>query len=183
MKFLSNRKVAWAVLAVCILTSIVGFGGGSLAAQRRDAMRVFDEGIDTSFAVRFSMDAYLDNCAGYARTMAEEHRLYADLNSETANTVLELAEKIGDGDLDGRAKAYKELCSKVESLYTEFHAADVAEKNRELFKNAYANYQGEVSKIKYDEYHVIAAEFNNAAGRFPANVIGALMGIDSLNPF
>lgn len=183
MKFLSNRKVAWAVLAVCILTSIVGFGGGSLAARRRDALRVFDEGIDTSFAVRFSMDAYLDNCAGYARTMAEEHRLYADLNSETAKTVLDLSEKIGDGDLDGRAEAYKELCSEVESLYTEFHAADVAQKNRELFGNAYANFQGEVSKIKYDEYHALAAEFNKTAEGFPANVISALLGVDALNPF
>ena len=57
MKVLSNRKVAWAVLIVCVLTSIFGLGGGSLVAERKDVMRVFNDGIDDSFAVRFSMDA------------------------------------------------------------------------------------------------------------------------------
>lgn len=184
MKLINNRKFAWAVLAVCVAVSIVGFGGGSLASQRSDAVRVFNEGIDTSFAVRFSMDAYLENCASYARTMAEEYRLHVDSESDTAAQALELAGMIGDGDdLDSRESAYKALCNQVEALYTEFYASKVAEADRAIFKNAYSNFQGEVSKIKYDEYHALAAKYNSAAEGFPASAVSGLLGLDPLSDF
>lgn len=184
MKLLNNRKFAWAVLVLCVLGSVVGFGGGSLAAQRSRAVSVFNEGVDTSFAVRFSMDAYLENCAGYARTMAEEHRLHVDQDDETAAHVLELAKLIGDGDdLDARYDAYQELCAAVEALYTDFHAASIAESDRAIFKNAYSNFQGEVSKLKYDDYHALAEKFNQARSGFPSGAICTLLGIDPLNTF
>lgn len=184
MKLINNRKFAWAALAVCVAVSVFGFGGGSLAGQRSDAVRIFNEGIDTSFAVRFSMDAYLENCASYARTMAEEYRLHVDKDSDLAANVLETAGMIGDGDdLDNRSSAYKALCSQVESLYTDFFAANIAESDRAIFKNAYSNFQGEVSKIKYDEYHASAAKFNKSAQGFPAGVVSALLGLDPLNDF
>jgi len=134
--------------------------------------------------VRFSMDAYLENCAGYAVTMAEEYRLHADANSETAARALELAGMIGDGDdLDSRYNAYRALCKEIEVLYTDFHLSDIAEDQQAVFGNAYANFQGEVSKIKYDEYHSLASEFNNAREGFPAAAVGGLLGLDPLNTF
>ena len=184
MKLLNNRKFAWAVLAVCMLVSVIGFGGGSLAAQRSQAMRVFNEGVDPSFAVRFSMDAYLENGSGYARVMAEEYRLYVDADGETAARVLELAVQIGDGeDLNARCAAYQALCASVETLYTDFHTASVADSDRKLFDNAYANFQGEVSKLKYDDYHALAEKFNQSRNGFPASAICSLLGIEPLNPF
>lgn len=184
MKVLSNRKVAWAVLVVCVLTSIIGLGGGSLAADRKDAMRVFNDGIDDSFAVRFSMDAYLENCASYTEIMAQEYRLHVDRNSDLAANVLEIASLIGDGDdLDNRSSSYKALCHAIENLYTDFHAANVSKKDGELFDNAYANFQGEISKLKFDDYHAIAEKFNRSLDVFPANAVAALLGIDDLNTF
>lgn len=184
MKLISNRKFAWVALVLCVAVSIFGFGGGSLAAQRKDAIRVFDDGIDTSFAVRFSMDAYLENCAGYAITMAEEFRLHVDSDSETAASVRELSGFIGDGDdFDTRFNAYKALCSEIEALYTDFHAADIAESDRSIFKSAYSNFQGEVSKIKYDEYHAVAEDYNHALEGFPASAVGAALGLRPLNTF
>ena len=183
MKLLNNRRIAWVVLILCALGSIVGFGGGCLVRQRKDALNVFYNGVDSSFAVRFSMDAYLENCAVYARTMAEEYRLHIDMKSDTAAHVLDLAALVGAGDLDERAERYVQLCALVESLYTEFSAASLNEKDRELFKNAYTNFQGEVSKLKYDEYHSIAADFNQSCECFPAGIICRLLGIELLNPF
>lgn len=184
MKLITNRKFAWAVLAVCVAASIIGFGGGSLAAQRRSAVRVFNDGIDTSFAVRFSMDAYLESCAGYARTMAEEYRLHVDKDSSQAADVLSAAAQIGDGeDLDARFGAYKSLCSQIDALYTDFFGAELSEENRTVFKKAYSNFQGEVSKIKYDEYHALAAKYNSTIEGFPASMVSMLLGLDVLNEF
>lgn len=184
MNFLQNRKIAWVVLAMSVLTSVVGMGGGSLAAQRSEAVRIFNDGIDDSFAVRFSMDAYLENCAEYARTMAEEYRLRASGNNDVAAEILDLALIIGDGeDFDNRYSAYKLLCAKVESLYTDFFAEDVSKSDAELFSKAYSNFQGEVSKLAYDEYHVLAQKFNRERDGFPANAIAALLRIEPLNPF
>ena len=74
--------------------------------------RVFEEGSDPSLSVRFSMDAYLENCAGYARTMAEEFRLRVDSEDENAARALELADIAGgDGDIDERYAAYAEPVS------------------------------------------------------------------------
>ena len=184
MKLIHNRKFAWGCLAVCIAVSIIGFGGGSLAAQRSDAVRIFNVGIDTSFAVPFSMDAYLENCASYAEIMAQEYRLHVDKDSNSAASVLEVAQIIVNDDaIDNLSNSYKILCRQIEDLYIDFYAADVAESDRAIFKNAYSNFQGEVSKIKYDEYHAVAAKFNSAIEGFPANAISRLLGIDALSEF
>ena len=184
MDFLYNRKVAWAVLVLAVLASIVGLGGGSLAVQRSEAVRVFNDGIDDSFAVRFSMDAYLENCAEYARVMTEEYRRYINGSNEIAAEIQELALMIGDGDnFDDRHSAYKLLCAKVETLYTDFYVSDISEQDAELFAKAYSNFQGEVSKIGYDEYRALVEKFNRKCEGFPAGAIAALLGIEPLNPF
>jgi len=184
MNFLNNRKAAWAVLAVSILISIVGFGGGSLAAQRSHAVQIFNGGVDTSFAVRFSMDAYLENCAAYAETMAQEYRLLVDKNSDLAASVIEISDIIVEDDsIDNLSNSYEILCREVKNLYVDFHNVGVSESDRAIFDNAYSNFQGEVSKIKYDEYHALAAKFNAARQEFPANIVSTLLGLDPLSDF
>jgi len=159
-------------------------GGGSLAARRREALHVFNAGIDDSFAVRFSMDAYLENCAEYARTMAEEYRLHVGSDDVIVEAVLEPASSVGDGEnLDQRYSDYRSLCDAVERLYTEFYTVSVLEADRSLFSRAYTNFQGEVSKIEYDEYHALAEKFNRQREGFPAAVVSNLLGIKPLNPF
>ncbi len=182
MKLLQNRKFAWAVLAVCVLGSVIGLGGYSLASQRSDVMYVFNEGVDTSYAVRFSMDAYLDNCADYALIMAEEYRLQVDSEDETAATVIELANQVAqEEDLSAREDAYESLRTAVEALYTNFAAANVSDDD--AFMDAYTNFQDEVVKLGYDGYHALAEEFNRSCEGFPAGAVCALLGIDELETF
>ncbi len=184
MKLLSNRKFAWLILAICVVVSIVGLGGGSLAAQRRDVLDVFNDGIDDSLAVRFSMDAYLENCASYANIMAEEYRLRVDMEDALAGKILEMSAMLADSDdLDERYTIYVTLTRNVESLYTQFFSTISPEDDHAEFSHAYQNYQGEVSKISYDEYHALAEKFNDSLEGFPANLIAGLLGIDELNPF
>lgn len=182
MKLLNNRRFACAVLVVCVLGSVVGLGGNSLAAQRREAVRVFNEGVDTSFAVRFSMDAYLENCADYARTMAEEFRLHVDGNDENAAKALELAAQVAqEEEMTARRAAYESLRGVVETLYTDFQG--VSEADSQAFLRAYSNFQGEVSKLGYDEYHAVAEKFNQAREGFPAGAVASIWGLEPLDSF
>lgn len=184
MEFQYNRKLASVVLIVCILVSVVGLGGAGLARERSEALRVFNEGIDTSFAVRFSMDAYLENCTGYARLMAEEIRLHVDADDANAAKALELSGQIGDGDdLSLRYEGYEELNGLVEAMYTDFHAAVSDEADQEVFDHAYANYQGEVQKIGYDEYNPMAREYNKLSQSGIAGLVAGLFRLGQLETF
>ena len=90
---------------------------------------------------------------------------------------------VEDDAIDNLSNCYDILCREIDTLYIDFHAADVAEADRAIFNNAYSNFQGEVSKIKYDEYHALAAKFNDARQGFPAGAICALLGLDPLSEF
>ena len=72
MRLSENRKLATVVLIVCILASIILFGGGGLRNERYDILQVFSDGTDTSLSVRHSMEAYLQRCAGQANALAEQ---------------------------------------------------------------------------------------------------------------
>ena len=184
MKFLSNRKVAWAVLAVCILTSIVGFGGGSLAARRRDALRVFDEGIDTSFAVRFSMDAYLDRAAECAMVMASEAQLHLGNDNAVALSMQEVLADFGDDDgLDLRYDAYVRLQALSDQLYNAMYAAQLSDDQRVNFKRAYDDFWGSDKFIRKDPYREMASDFNDSLDGFPAGIAASLWNVDELNSF
>lgn len=183
MNVLYNRRLACAALAVCVLLSVFGLGGAELARTRKNALRVFDEGIDTSFAVRMSVDAYLENCAGYARTMAEELKLHTDDESDAAEA-LALADSIGDGaNLRARHENFEALNDVVESMYTAYHAAEPDADRQRDFDRAYTNYQSEVAKIGYDEYNPMARKYNVLSGDFPARMIAGLFGLDRLETF
>lgn len=184
MKFLNNRKTAWAVLGVSILVSIFGFGGGSLAREQNNIAIVYEEGVDPTLAVRFSIDAYMENCAVYARTMAEEYRLHIDLDSESATDVLALADRVESEENTAlRAEAYRQLYAAVESLYSDFHAADLSQADQSDFSKAYTNFQSEVNKVGYDDYNGLARQFNKKIDTFPASLISEIWGIDTLDTY
>lgn len=184
MQLQYNRRLAAAVLVVCILASVIGLGGAGLARTRNDALRVFEEGIDTSFAVRYSIGAYLENCAGYARILAEEYRLRADPDDETAGRVLELADQVCESaSQTARKQAYDELRGAVESLYTQFHSAVQSASDQSDFDRAYKNFRGEVNKIGYDEYNSMSRSFNALRENIPALWIAKLLGLSPLETF
>lgn len=182
MKLLGSRKFACIILAVCVLGSVIGLGGSHLASQRRAALRAFDEGTNPDFAVRFSMDAYLDSSADLARVMAEEFRRYVDADDENAAQALELAGKIGDGqDLSARRESYESLRAIVETLYTDYSA--VSNDSGDAFHRAYDDFQGEADKLKHDDYHVLAERFNAEREGFPAGAVSALWNLAPLDTF
>lgn len=184
MNFQYNRKLAAIVLAACALTSIFGLGGIGLARERKDALRVFEDGVDTSFAVRFSVEAYLQNSADYACVMAEEVRMRVNAEADSAQKTLELAETVRDGKADVESRtAYQDLVSSVEAMYSEFHSVVSDEASCADFDRAYANFTSEKNKIGYDEYNPTARAYNELRGAFPARWIAGIFGLDELETF
>lgn len=183
MKLIQSRRFAAGVLAVCVVGSVFGFGGAHLAGERRSAMKVFEEGSDTSFAVRMSVDAYLENSADYARQMAEEYRLRVGSAWEGQAQTVEASEKIVSGEPEQRLNDYRTLIANVESMYTDFHAIVADEDAARDFDRAYKNFKSEHNKIQYDEYHSLARDYNSEAAGFPANAVAGLWRLSELDPF
>ena len=186
MKWLSNRRVACAVLVIAVLGSVFGFGGTELSKQRAEVERVFNDGVDTSFgAHQLSMDAYLDHSADYAGIMVREYRLNSAEDTDSVRQVEQLASVIGNGaDYDARYTAYVAFLENVEALNIDFSRLKLDEDATQTFHRAYTDIiEDEADKLRRDGYHEIAAEYNRTLRGFPANLIGNVTGVRTMNTF
>ena len=182
MRFSENRRLAFVVLAVCVLGSVFGLGGLGLARERAGVMTVYDRGADTSLSTRHSVDAYLDDAAENAKLMASEARLRLGENP-AIDTVSQLAEKVAaEADTNARYEAFSALKDAVERLYEPMYA-NVQGADFTSFKAAYDNFWENVNKIKYDDYSKLAAQYNDLIGGFPGGLVATVTGQGALNTF
>ena len=183
MRFNENRPLAWAVLAACVLGSVFGLGGGSLARERDRVENYFYDGAETASTTRSSMDAYLDRAAECAQVMASEVQLRLGADNANAQRVLDVLADFGDGDLDLRYQAYQTLQGLSDQLYNEMYAANLSDAERRSFKQAYDDFWGCDKYVRIDPYRSMAAEFNDGLDGFPASLAAGLWGVDELNSF
>ncbi len=181
MRFSENRKVAFAVLALCVLVSLFVFGGMGLARERGKVLTVYDRGADTSLSTRHSMDAYLDSSAEAAQLMVSEAELHMG-QSQLTDSVSQLAEQVADSNIDARCDAYTGIKSAVDKLYNAMYAAASGDDFKN-FKVAYDDFWGYEDLIKHDEYHDLAAGYNKLISSFPGGVVASVMGQGALNTF
>lgn len=182
MGFTENRKVAFAVLAVCVLISVIGFGGMGLARERGRVLTVYDRGTDASMSTRHSMDAYLDHSAEAAQLMVSEAGLHID-NAQVMDNVSSLAEQVAkETDVAARYAAYTDLKTAVDKLYDAVYKA-VQGDGFKNFKVAYDDFRGYDDMIRHDDYHKLAADYNALASGFPGGIVGSITGQGKLHPF
>ena len=182
MRLSENRRVAFAVLAICVLVSVFGFGGMGLARERNRALTVYDRGADTSLSTRHSVDAYLDSAAENAALMASEAGLHME-PSQATDTVAELADKVAtEADLDARFEAYTALKTAVDKLYDAMYKVAQGS-DFTNFKVAYDNFWEDVNRIKYDDYSKLAAGYDDLISGFPGGVVAKITGQGALNTF
>lgn len=183
MRIVENRKLAWAVLAACVVVSVFLLGGAALSRERGKVLKVFKEGTDSTAGVRYSMDAYLDTAGDRARVMAgeaERHLGASELTeSVKANAAIVMDDKAG---LDRRSSAYTTLKDDVETLYDKLSAA-VDSDTFKAFKLAYDDFWGKDDMMKRDEYHTQARGYNDLISGFPGGAVATITGQGSLNPF
>ena len=182
MRFGENRVIAWCVLAACVFASIFGLGGFGLMRERSQAVRLFNDGSDTTLSMRHSMDAYLDLSADSAAIMASEAEMLG-VNTALTGEIAELSQIIGEGnDLDARYLAYQDIKTKADQLYNAVYSAADKEKAVQ-FKIAYDDFWGYEDMIIRDDYHKAARDFNRIADAFPGKIVAYLYGIEPLSTF
>ena len=183
MRLDENRKIAWVVLAVCVLVSIFALGGGALARERNKVLKVFNDGKDASQSVRHSMDAYLDSAAENATTMAGEAEIYLGQSQLSDDVAAQAAVVARDENgLNARYEAYTKLKDGVEKLYNSLYN-NVSEGEFKNFKLAYDDFWGYDDMLQRDDYHKLAKSYNELISGFPGGVVAGLFGQGALNTF
>lgn len=183
MRFSENRRLAAAVLVVCILGSIFGLGGAAVARDRKRALDVFQNGTEKQQTQRFSMDAYLDRSVDCAQVMAYEAQLLLGNENANAKQLLALTDGFDDADIDEKYNRYQKLQSCSDLLYNEIYGSDFSDAQRKNFKRAYDDFWGSDKFIRKDSYRSMASDFNNDLKGFPAGAVTKLWGIEPLNTF
>ena len=182
MRFSENRKVAFAVLAVCVLVSIFGLGGMGLARERNKVLAVYDRGVDTSLPTRHSVDAYLDSAAENAALMASEAGLHMEA-SPLIDNVAQLGQKVAnEQNTVARNEAFTALKTAVDQLYDATYRA-VKGDDFKNFKVAYDNFWENVNMIKYDDYGKLAASYNDLISGIPGSLVASITGQGALSTF
>lgn len=188
MKFTENRKIAWIVLALCVLFSVVVLGGSGMARERGKIMDVFYEGYHKDDASH-CMDAYLDRAFESARLMAYEAKLHLGDNNRSANEILDCLARVpayeDAQDIYGLYSEWKVIAyQNADQLYNEMYAAQLTDAQRKNFKAAYDDFWECERFIQMDPYREMAADFTKEVeGNFPANLVCKVFGVDRLCSF
>jgi len=183
MRLVENRKLAWAVLAVCVVVSVFLLGGAALGRERGQVLKVFNEGTNPSASTRQSMDACLDKATEQAKLMVNEAELHLG-ESELTRSMRANAEQIGSDliDLDSRYAGYIALKDQVEQLYNQLYGA-VDQATFKNFKIAYDDFWGQDDMMGRDPYHKLAKGYNDLISGFPGGLVAGLTRQGALNTF
>ena len=180
MRANAKRPLAAAVCLACALISVFGLGGWKLNRLYDKLETTFIYGAESA-TTRHSMDAYLDRCSEYASELAQEAKQYLD-DDEAIEEVLTLAEALSASNgIEGRYEVYTQLTRKVEDMYSALQAAGAS--GEVGVSTAYHDYTSAQNLIKNDGYYQEAMDYNRTIGAFPANVIGAIYGLDAADTF
>lgn len=183
MRLVENRKLAWVVLAVCVVVSIFLLGGAALSRERGQVLKVFNEGANPSAPTRQSMDACLDNASEQAKIMISEAELH--LGESELSRAMRANTEILDSDLsslDSRYAAYTALKDQVERLYNQLYGA-VDQATFKNFKMAYDDFWGQDDMMGRDPYHKLAKGYNELISGFPGGLVATLTRQGALNTF
>ena len=183
MRFSENRVIAWIVLAVCVIGSVVGLGGAGMARERNEAVEVYFEGTDDRDSAH-CMQAYVDRAFENARIMAKEVQVNLsaeDVYAAAALEVLDAHDSANDEDFFYVGAACKELRELSDDLYNEMYAANLPDDRRVNFKSAYDDFWGVMKLIEKDPYLELAEDFNDKReASFVSELVCLIRGVDRL---
>lgn len=178
MRFSENRLIAWIVLAVCVVGSVLGLGGAGMARERREIVEVFHEGPGDRDSDH-CMDAYINRAFENARVMAQEVQLRVDADNASAKTILELLDSYEPENDEGFFEAgsiLKQLRQEEGLLYNAVYAAKLSDEERVNFKRAYDDFHGALKYIEKDPYLEMAKDFNDERNANFISELACLVG-------
>lgn len=177
MRFSENLTIARIVLAVCIVFSLIFGGGGALMDMRTAAESQFysnSESISAELNEMRSNAVVLVSIANKYDTA--DKTFISDLNAAVA--LLDEA-----ADVSSKHQASLKLDAAVENVYSNLTGLKLGEMDAQDARYAYKNFSSAQMRIEHDGYNELAAQFNQELAKFPANLLGALRGVDPLGLF
>lgn len=190
--FLKNQGAAAAVLAVVMCLSVFGVSGARLHKQYTRVRDSFSQGVaeDVKSGSQYTMAAMLAKRVSEANNTILAAQEFDGVSpnmvsqAQTALTAMQTAisEKadpaaLYDADIALEA-AIKLLHAEVQDTVPE------AEKNQTgSEQSAYSQFYSAGNTMKHLHYNENAQSFNEQINWFPANVIGALWGCGTVQPF
>ena len=178
MKFSENRRIAWLVLVVCVVVTVVGFGGGGIRNECAGAKAAFYDGGGDAY---FSLDSYINRRAEYAGKLAALAQANG-LDSALVRALDDAASRSRDAqDVNEKLLANRDMADAADKLYA-LIAADksVSETDKRDAKLLYADLTDAAGKMKNDAYFREAERYNAVLEGFPASLLSKLFGLERL---
>jgi len=178
VKISENRRIAWVVLAVCVVVSIVVFGGCGLKNECSGAKAAFYSGGGDAY---FSLDSYINRRAEYAGKMSA----LAQANKLDAGLVQALDAAVSDvraaGDINAKLLANRNMADAADKLYALIAAdSSMSDTDKRDAKLLYADLTDAAGKMAGDQYFIEAERYNAVLGGFPASILSRLFGLERL---
>lgn len=180
--WLKERNVA-IVITVIVMILSTGFGAHrSLEGKARYAERVFYNGI---FKTDSCIQDELDTRAGLASNLLIVASRYLDEDDEAVERLAEAREALVEADSIGEKYiANEELTQAADNLSEVLSAFNLTENDRRYQRGIIVDMESSNQIIGHDDYNTLANEYNrNVLGKFPANILKEIVGVDELETF
>ncbi|MFA5341811.1 MAG: LemA family protein [Clostridia bacterium] len=174
MKFKENRSLAWILVVIAIIASVLISGHVSLSSTRRKVMNTFYETMDTDLSTK---SAYADNLSGVASR-------YLDRNSEYITNMTKARDMLLNAKTPNEKYAASvKITDAAAALYDVLGTKELNETDERLRRSNYADIVAVDDILKRTTFNQDVENFNNELNMFPANVIASITGIDEAEYF
>ena len=174
MNLKENRSLAWILVIVAMLASVMISGSISLSAQRRAVIKTFYDTMDDDLNIKSS---YADNLAGIASR-------YIDQNSEYIVNMTQAR------DLLAKASTPKEkymaslsITNAASAIYDLLGTKDLTQTDDRLRRSNYADILAVDDILKRSGFNEKVDRFNDELEMFPANLISSLTNVKKAENF
>ncbi len=174
MKLKENRSLAWILVVIVIVASVLISGYMSLSSQRRKVMASFYDTMDNDLTTK---SAYADNLSGIASRYLDRDSIYITNMAQARDMLLNAATP--------REKylASVSITNAAAAIYDVLGTKDLNETDERLRRSNYADIVAIDDILKRSSFNQMADEYNEQLNRFPANLIASLTGIDKAEYF
>lgn len=182
-KINENRPLAWAVLCVVVLASVILSGGGELRSMRGDVLETLRLGTNgDGLCVYGDMQERVD-CALNLATLCGRYETIPHQTIEQTQKAAQALEATSSDNTRALKQNNDALERTVEALYTEIENADLSEADRTYALSQYKEFTSRGLTITRDGYNNLAEEYNRVCSQFPANIVARISGVTQLTLF
>ena len=187
---LKNQAVAAVILTAAIAVSVLGMGGAKLHSAWRTAADSFVSGVaaDVKSGSKYTMQAQLEIRAASARSVILAASGFSGVSGETLAGAQSALDAMDAALAEGAGpEALYDADVALEAAINLLHAdvkAHAPEANKTGAEHtAFSQFAGAGTTLRHLSYNEAANNYNEAAGGFPASLIGKLWGCGKVEPF